>query len=403
MASVFFLSGIGCQLKAQNMETKTIFPKGEEFRSDKFTGKVWLHWLVENDEVFNLPIANGTFEPGCRNNWHKHPGGQILICTSGRGYYQQRGEPIRMLYPGDVVKIPPEVEHWHGATPDSWFSHIAIETNSSAGATVWLEQVTDEQYGSHQTDNSVNLTAAAIKNHDELWPDYKSRLKETDPELIEVFDNFAFDDVLQYGNLNTKTRIMMIAASNIACGALSEYKRMMEAALNVGVTPVEIKEILYQSVPYVGMARVLDFIHASNEILTSRGVEIPLPGQSTTTRETRFEKGLALQKEIVGDRIDKMYAASPPDQLHIQEYLSANCFGDYVARGGLDIKTRELLTFSMLISLGGCEPQVKGHILGNLNIGNDKRTLLSVVTQLIPYIGYPRALNAINCLNEIIP
>ncbi len=98
-----------------------------------------------------------------------------------------------------------------------------------------------------------------------------------------------------------------------------------------------------------------------------------------------------------------MYADSPADQIHIQRYLSANCFSDYVARAGIDLPTRELLTFSMLLSLGGCEPQLMGHVRANLNVGNDKQRLLSVVTQLIPYVGYPRALNAIRCLNEVAP
>jgi 4-carboxymuconolactone decarboxylase len=98
-----------------------------------------------------------------------------------------------------------------------------------------------------------------------------------------------------------------------------------------------------------------------------------------------------------------MYQESPANQIHIQRYISANCFGDYITRTGLSIQTRELLTFSMLLSLGGCEPQLKGHIRGNINVGNDKQKLLSVVTQLVPYVGYPRALNAIRCLNEVVP
>jgi len=178
---------------------------------------------------------------------------------------------------------------------------------------------------------------------------------------------------------------------------------MMGGALTVGVTPVEVKEIVYQAVPYVGMAKAYDFIVATNEILESRGIQLPLEGQSTTTPETRFEKGYAVQKAIVGDRLEQMYADSPANQLHIQKYLSANCFGDYVARNGIDLQTRELLTFSMLLALGGCEPQLKGHIQANVRVGNDKERLLSVVTQLIPYVGYPRSLNAIRCLNEVLP
>ena len=249
----------------------------------------------------------------------------------------------------------------------------------------------------------VNLTEAAIRNHEELFPNHRSTLQITDPELIEVFDNFAFDEIISHGNLNTRTRVMVILASTIASQALGEYKVMLGAALNVGVTPVEIKEILYQSVPYVGIAKVLDFIHTANEILQSRGITLPLEGQSATSPETRYDKGLEIQKQIFGEMIDKMYKESPEDQLHIQKYLSANCFGDYITRKGLDIRTRELLTFAILISLGGVDIQVKGHIQGNVNVGNDKELLLSVVTQLLPYIGYPRTLNAIRCLNEVIP
>ena len=249
----------------------------------------------------------------------------------------------------------------------------------------------------------MSISETAQKNHEELWPDYKSRAMKTDPELIELFDNFAFDEVISYGNLDTKTRVMMILGATIACQAQGEFKMMANAALNVGVTPVEVKEILYQSVPYVGIAKVVDFIYLTNEIFTERGIALPLEGQSTTTPETRFEKGLEVQKAIFGEVIDKMYKQSPENQLHIQRYLSTNCFGDYYTRNGLDIKTRELLTYSMLISMGGTESQVKGHIAGNVKVGNDKKILLSVTTQLLPYIGYPRTLNALKCLNEVIP
>ena len=137
--------------------------------------------------------------------------------------------------------------------------------------------------------------------------------------------------------------------------------------------------------------------------MQSKGIKVPLETQSTTTPETRYEKGLGVQKEIFGEMIDKMYQESPVNQIHIQKYLSANCFGDYYTRKGLDIKTRELLTLSMLIALGGTEPQIKGHIQGNVNVGNDKGTLLSLMTQLLPYVGYQRTMNAIRCLNEVIP
>jgi 4-carboxymuconolactone decarboxylase len=249
----------------------------------------------------------------------------------------------------------------------------------------------------------MGISEIANTNHEELFPNYQSTLKISDPELVEVFDNFAFDEVPSFGNLDTKVRLMVILASLIASQALGEYKVMLVGALNVGVTPLEVKEIVYQAVPYVGMAKVYDFLNATNEVLVSKGSELPLDGQSTTAPETRFAEGLKLQKTIFGERIDKMYEESPANQIHIQKFLSANCFGDYLTRNGLDVKMRELLTFSMLLSLGGCEPQLKGHIQGNLNVGNDKETLLSALTQVLPYVGYPRTLNALKCLNEVIP
>jgi 4-carboxymuconolactone decarboxylase len=242
----------------------------------------------------------------------------------------------------------------------------------------------------------------AQKNHDELFPGHVSTLAVTDPELIEIFDNFAFDEVPGHGKLEIRTRLMVQLASMIASQAVREYRAMLGAALNVGVTPVQVKEIVYQAVPYLGMAKVFDFIHATNEVLTTRGIKLPLPGQSTTTPENRAEKGLAVQKQVIGsDTVEKLYASAPADEQHIQRYLSANCFGDHYTRTGIDLPTRELLTFSMLVALGGCEAQVRGHVAANLHVGNNRARLIDVLTQLLPFIGYPRTLNALRVVDEV--
>ena len=125
----------------------TIFQKGDKASADYFTGTTWVKTLVD-DPVFNSLISNVTFEPGARNNWHKHPGGQILLVTQGTGYYQERGNPIRLIHKGDVIKILPDVEHWHGASHDSEFTHIAISTKTPKGVVEWLQKVTDEEYNS---------------------------------------------------------------------------------------------------------------------------------------------------------------------------------------------------------------------------------------------------------------
>jgi 4-carboxymuconolactone decarboxylase len=244
------------------------------------------------------------------------------------------------------------------------------------------------------------ISHEAERNHAELFPAHHSTLKVTDPEFVELFDNWAFDEVLRHSVLDARTRLMVQLAAIIACQAVNEYRVMLGGALQVGVTPVEVKEIVYQAVPYLGIARVFDFLQVTNEVLQSRGVALPLAGQATTSPETRFEKGLEAQKRIFGESIEAMRARAPEDQRHIQDLLASNCFGDYYTRGGLDLKTRELLTLAMLAALGGCEAQLAGHVAGNLGVGNDRAVLVSVVTQLLPFIGYPRTLNALRVIHE---
>ena len=129
-------------------EFKDVFPRGEENTaySKYFVGQSYLNML----SVEQVVIGNVTFEPGCRNNWHIHHaksgGGQILLCTAGRGYYQEWGKEPRELKPGDVVNIPAEVKHWHGAAPDSWFSHVAVEVPGTETKNEWCELVSDEDY-----------------------------------------------------------------------------------------------------------------------------------------------------------------------------------------------------------------------------------------------------------------
>jgi quercetin dioxygenase-like cupin family protein len=122
-----------------------IFPRGEKATNDYFTGYVWVQMLV-TEELFNCQIYNVTFEPGARTKWHSHPGGQILLVTGGKGYYQEEGKPARSLQEGDVVKILPNVKHWHGTSKDNWFVHIGISTNPNLGNAEWLGPVTEEEY-----------------------------------------------------------------------------------------------------------------------------------------------------------------------------------------------------------------------------------------------------------------
>jgi 4-carboxymuconolactone decarboxylase len=257
--------------------------------------------------------------------------------------------------------------------------------------------------------NAVAPNETARRNHDALFGDRVSTLARTDPELIEYFDNFAFDEVLRDAatldqSLDTRTRVLVQLAAILAAGGLAEFRVMATAAVaNAGVTPVELKELVYQSVAYVGMARAYDYIHAVNDLLTDAGVDLPLPGQSASTPDTRLEHGKAVQARIVGgsEAVEARLSGSPADEAHFQRYLAANCFGDTVGRNGIDLPMRELLTFSMLAGLGGADAQVRGHVTGNLAVGNTRPRLLAVLTVLAPFIGYPRTLNALAAINDV--
>lgn len=249
----------------------------------------------------------------------------------------------------------------------------------------------------------MSISQTAQKNHDELFPNHESVLAKTDPEFIEIFDNFTFDEVLQHSNLDVRLRMKVTLASLIAMQCVNEYKAMMNAALNVGVSAVEIKEIVYQAVPYAGLGKVFDFLHATNEVLTERGISLPLEKQGTTTNESRYEKGLEVVREVAGDAVDQMLTTMPENQKHFATFLADNCFGDYFTRNGLTSKERELLIFTMLASMGGADAQLKGHIRNNQRVGNDKQQLIETMTVLLPFIGYPRTLTALNYINEVLP
>ena len=221
--------------------------------------------------------------------------------------------------------------------------------------------------------------------------------RETDPEFAERVEHFAFDEVVNEPGqqLDEVTRHMAILATLLGCQGTEVFRRELPQALDAGVTPVMAKEIVYQAVDYLGMGRVLPFLDITNEVLTARGVVLPLEGQATTTIENRLEKGAQAQADIFGPQMLEAWKAG-----NINRWLTANCFGDYYTRTGLTLAQREMITFCFLAAQGGCEPQLTSHAKGNMNLGNDKDFLIRVVSQCLPYIGYPRSLNAVTCVNK---
>ena len=233
-----------------------------------------------------------------------------------------------------------------------------------------------------------------------MFPGKDGGLWETDPELAERFVNFALDEVVGRGGLDDRTRMLSTLAVLLGCQGLDLYREMLPAALNLGVTPVEVKETAYQAVAYLGMGRVFPFLRAANEVLAARGVALPLEPGAATTMENRREAGTQAQVDIFGEGMRDFWRSGPEESRHINLWLADNCFGDYYTRAGLDARQREMITFCFLAAQGGCEPQLTSHAAANLRIGNDKAFLIEVISQNVPFIGYPRSLNALRCVNE---
>lgn len=221
--------------------------------------------------------------------------------------------------------------------------------------------------------------------------------RQTDPEFAERFAHFAFDEVVHEPEqqLDDVTRHLAILATLLGCQGVDEFRDALPRALDAGVTPVMAKEVVYQATAYLGIGRVRPFLDAANEVLTAHGIALPLEGQATTTMEDRLEKGAQAQVDIFGDGMKEAWKNGT-----INRWLADNCFGDYYTRTGLDLAQREMITFCFLAAQGGCEPQLTAHAGGNMNMGNDKAFLTKVVCQCLPYIGYPRSLNAIRCIEQ---
>ena len=220
------------------------------------------------------------------------------------------------------------------------------------------------------------------------------------PEIQQVKERFLYGEVWAEGAIPPRLRLLISIAALVTVEG-DDLPLMLRAALKQGVTPAELQEVFHQAAPYIGFPKAEKGLAVLKAILAQAGISLPLAAQGTVTEETRLEQGIAAQKAIFGPVIDVMRSQAPEDQRLMQDYLSAFCFGDTYTRGALNLQTRELITFACILSLGGCDSQVKSHVGGNLMIGNDKQTLTATVVACLPYIGFPRSLNALAAIQDV--
>lgn len=369
--TVLLLLSIG--VKAQNNPEMTFrqpYPLGEKLSSNpNFTGKAWLAPLSEQKEL-NVPMSNVTFEPGCRNSWHSHKAGQILIATAGIGYYQEKGQPARRLFPGDIVEIAPDVVHWHGAAPDSWFAHIAITTNPQINAAVWLDPVSNSQY-------------------QEATTEAENRYAKANSILV------------------AREQAIVAVASYTGKGDLEHLKPALAGALEAGMTINEINEVLIHAYAYCGFPRSLRAIQTFMQVVDERkanGIN-DIVGREVTEmndNRTRYERGRDILAEISGTSVDAPKAGYAIFTPAIERFLKEHLFADLFERDLLTYRERELATVSILAGVGGVEPMFRSHAAICLYLGVTTEQLSALLNIVEMNLGTSYSEPLRNILEQII-
>jgi 4-carboxymuconolactone decarboxylase len=260
-------------------------------------------------------------------------------------------------------------------------------------------QVSNKQ--SEQNSPDTNRIERAEKKYQELFAAKPNLSDSNDPELMSILQRLIFGETFYIGNLDDKTRELITITVLTTDQTLPQLKAHTNAALNIGATPIQIREVIYQLAPFIGYPKVLNAVGVINEVFEGRGIELPLKDQGTVREHQRFEKGREKQYPLYGDEMQD-YMSDLPEEFAeaIPRLLTESLFGDYYTREGLDVQTRELMIFCALATLGGTERQMASHAIGNLKVGNNKETLLSAMVQIYPYVGFPRIANAIAVIKE---
>jgi 4-carboxymuconolactone decarboxylase len=346
-----------------------IFPLGDKIEGGNFTGSIWVQPLVAADSTFNAPVSNVVFEPKARSKWHRHPGGQTLLALDGVGYYQEKGKDLQILRQGDVVRCPPDVEHWHGASHDSWFVQLAITPEHPKGRVIWLQEVSEAEYQVGLTKNPKNQ--------------------------VHVND------------LEKRHQHIVVISAFTAKGDLGPLSGAIAAGLDAGLTVHEIKEVLVHLYAYCGFPRSIQGLNTLMSVLDARkkqGIadEMGKPASPILDTLPKYDQGKKVLEALTGQpqTVPKTgYGAfSPEMDVFLKEHLFADIFG----RDVLSYQDREVATITALVNLGGVEPMLKNHFGIALHIGMTEAQLKDLLSIIEANIGATEADAGRKVLSEVM-
>lgn len=249
-----------------------------------------------------------------------------------------------------------------------------------------------------------NMTRADIckKNYRDLFNGEALGNTGSDPEMMAILQKYIFGEIFTVCDLDIKTREMLTVTSLAVQQTLPQLKAHLNAALNVGATPIELREAIYQCAPFIGFPKTLNALGVLNEVFKERGIETPLKSTATVKENERYKKGLAIQEPLYGNEIYESMQGLPENMGEdVARFLTEVCFGDFYTREGLEPKTRELLIISILVTTGNTST-LKSHIKGNLKAGNSQETITAAIIQCLPYVGFPNTLASLRTLKEVL-
>lgn len=249
-------------------------------------------------------------------------------------------------------------------------------------------------------ENKMDRIELCKKNYAALFGGEALSGQGTDPEMMDLLQKFIFGEVFQTGHLDIKTREMITCVTLTTMQTLPQLKAHIGASLNIGITPIEVRESIYLCAPFIGFPKTLNALATANEVFKEQGIVLPLEKQGMVNEQNRGTKGAEIQQPLYGDAIKKALK-DLPDGLgdDVARFLTEYGFGDIYTRGGLDLKTKELLVYAVITTLEA-DSQLRSHTLSNIKLGNDKSTLTSVVIQCLPYIGFPAAMKTLRIIQE---
>ena len=276
--------------------------------------------------------------------------------------------------------------------PFSTFAKDIVKSTETKNGTNY------ETIQKEEDNNMSEREKLAVEKFNELYKDSKIPENIANSDLYNIVNNLVYGEIYQQGQLTDKDRELISLVALTTLGTNTLLKTHVYSALNAGLTPVEITEAVYHCTPYVGAAKALESVNVINEVFKEKGRAIPT-GQGTVTEENRWDKGRKAQTDIFGAL---NFNKPAEDEVRLgSSYLPDYCFGDFYTRNSLTLEQHELLTFVCIATLGGCESQLTAHTNGNKNLGKTKDYMLEVITVCMPYIGYPRTLNAVAVINSV--